>query len=90
MSAVERRRPLEDLLDELVAGLQWPARPEAPRSLRLSDVELALPVEMRVRPGPRGPVVHADMPSLRTRTGFDLPVGRLVLRLQASRPGDAA
>ena len=35
----------------------------------------------RVLGGPSGLVVHADMPALRTRTDFDLPLGRLVLRL---------
>jgi hypothetical protein len=47
----------------------------------LTNVELTLPVETRVLDGPSGLVVHADMPALRTRTDFDLPLGRLVLRL---------
>jgi len=28
--------------------------------------------------------VHADMPTTRTRTAFDLPLGRFVLHLQAT------
>jgi hypothetical protein len=76
MSAPEIRRPLEDMIGELVDGLVT-----LPGTLRLTNVELTLPVETRVLGGPSGLVVHADMPALRTRTDFDLPLGRLVLRL---------
>jgi hypothetical protein len=76
MNAPEIRRPLEDMIGELVDGLAT-----LPGTLRLTNVELTLPVETRVLDGPSGLVVHADMPALRTRTDFDLPLGRLVLRL---------
>ena len=76
MNAPEIRRPLEDMIGELVDGLVT-----LPGTLRLTNVELTLPVETRVLDGPSGLVVHADMPALRTRTDFDLPLGRLVLRL---------
>ena len=76
MSAPEIRRPLEDMIGELVDGLA-----ALPGTLRLTNVELTLPIETRVLGGPSGLVVHADMPALRTRTDFDLPLGRLVLRL---------
>ena len=76
MSTPEIRRPLEDMIGELVDGLAT-----LPATLRLTSVELTLPVETRVLGGPSGLVVHADMPALRTRTDFDLPLGRLVLRL---------
>lgn len=76
MNAPEIRRPLEDMIGELVDGLAT-----LPGTLRLTNVELTLPVETRVLGGPAGLVVHADMPTLRTRTDFDLPLGRLVLRL---------
>ena len=76
MNAPEIRRPLEDMIGELVDGLAT-----LPGTLRLTNVELTLPVETRVLGGPSGLVVHADMPVLRTRTDFDLPLGRLVLRL---------
>ena len=76
MNAREIRRPLEDMIGELVDGLVT-----LPGTLRLTNVELTLPVETRVLDGPSGLVVHADMPALRTRTDFDLPLGRLVLRL---------
>jgi hypothetical protein len=87
MSAAEIRRPLEDMIGELVEGLSAPPVRDAAGAddvpVVVTRVELALPVETRVLAGPQGPVVHADMPSLRTRTAFDLPLGRLVLHLAA-------
>lgn len=85
MNTPERRRPLEDLLDELVAGLQALPRLQG-SSVGVTGVQFSLPVEMRVRPGTHGLVVHADMPALRTRTDFDLPVGRLGLNLAVWAP----
>jgi hypothetical protein len=84
MNVREMRRPLEDMITELVDGLA-----DLPtEGVRLTAVELALPVETRVVPGASGPTVHADMPALRTRTDFDLPLGRLLLRL-ATMPTEA-
>ena len=92
MNGREIRRPLEDMIGELVEGLAaLPAldcRTAGGTGLKLTDVELALPVETRVLSGPSGLVVHADMPALRTRTDFDLPLNRLVLRL-ATQPTEA-
>jgi hypothetical protein len=77
MTRREIRRPLEDMISELVDGLfDLPTQ-----GVRLTAVELGLPVETRMVLGPGGPIVHADMPARRTRTEFDLPLGRLVLRL---------
>src|SRR5262249_33811721 len=81
MNSSEIRRPLEDMICELVDGLA--SLPDT-AGVRVTSIELSLPVEPRVLSGPSGPVVHADMPALRTRTEFDLPVGRLVLRLAAA------
>lgn len=93
MSATEIRRPLEDMITELVDGLSvLPTLHGDHRSatpLMVTRVELALPVETRVVGGPQGPVVHADMPTLRTRTAFDLPLSRFVLRL-ATMPTEVA
>ena len=93
MNATEIRRTLEDVIGELVDGMSaLPALDPRKRDgtgLRLTSVELALPVETRVLAGPSGPVVHADLPTMRTRTAFDLPVGRFVLRLAAT-PTEAA
>ena len=88
MNATEMRRPLEDMIGELVDGLAaLPALDSQVGDvtrLKLTDIELALPIETRVASGPSGLVVHADMPARRTRTDFDLPIGRLVLRLAAT------
>jgi hypothetical protein len=88
MNRSETRRPLEDMIGELVDGLAvLPAlarRASAGNGLTVTGVELALPIEARVLGGPSGPIVLADMPGTRTRTAFDLPVGRFVLRLTAT------
>jgi hypothetical protein len=85
MNAVEMRRPLENVIGELVDGLSaMPAHGRQANdgvALQVTGVEVALPIETRVVAGPTGLVVHADMPTMLTRTSFDLPVGRLVLRL---------
>ncbi|KQW01528.1 hypothetical protein [Rhizobacter sp. Root1221] len=86
MNRAELRRPLEDMIGELVDGLASLSSLE----LRVTGIELALPVETRVLGGPSGLVVHADLPTLRTRTAFDLPVGRFVLRLAATPTESAA
>ncbi|HEY0414166.1 MAG TPA: hypothetical protein VGD66_13605 [Allosphingosinicella sp.] len=85
MRPVEPRRPLEDVIGELVDGLAGVPTPvdRFGRVLRPTSVSFALPVETRVTAGPGGLVVHADMPSTRTRTDFDLPVGRLALTVDA-------
>jgi hypothetical protein len=93
MNTPEIRRPLEDVIGELVDGLAaLPPLDGCARDLAglsLTSVELTLPIETRVLGGPAGLVVHADMPALRTRTAFDLPVGRLVMRLSATGTGGA-
>jgi len=88
MSAYETRRPLEDMIGDLVAGFTMPARDER-TGLHATSVEFALPVETRVIAGPNGPVVHADMPATRTPSAFDMPVGRLTMRLTTFATGVA-
>ena len=85
MSRFETRRPLEDMIGELVEGLVMPNA----AGLRATSVEFTLPVETRVVGGPGGLVVHADMPATRTRTDFDLPLGRLTMRLATLATGEA-
>ena len=87
MSRFETRRPLEDMIGELVEGLVMPEGGAA--GLRATSVEFTLPVETRVVGGPDGLVVHADMPATRTRTDFDLPLGRLTMRLATLATGEA-
>lgn len=80
MNGHETRRPLEDMIGDLIAGFTMPASDPA-TGLHPTSVEFALPVETRVSKGSAGLVVHADMPATRTPTAFDMPVGRLTLRL---------
>jgi hypothetical protein len=80
MSPREPRRPLEDMIGELVGAVSLPGR-DPTTGLHASSVEFSLPVEMRVSGGPGGFTVHADMPATRTQTVFDMPVGRLNMRL---------
>ncbi|HEU4820933.1 MAG TPA: hypothetical protein VFS87_07225 [Qipengyuania sp.] len=74
------RRPLEDMVSEIAGSIVPIARESAVRPV---SVDLALPVEARVDPGPDGLRVIADLPRLHTRTHFDLPIGRLTVRLAA-------
>ncbi len=71
------RRPLEDLIGELLDGVT--ALPAA--GLRATSVAFDLPIEATVEAGPEGPMVRADVPRTRTRTWFDRPVGRLSLHI---------
>ncbi len=71
------RRPLEDLIGELLDGVA--ALPAA--GLRATGVEFDLPIEATFEAGPTGPTVRADVPRTRTRTWFDRPVGRLSLSI---------
>ena len=87
MNRFETRRPLEDMIGDLVEGLVVPDGSAA--GLRATSVEFALPVETRVVGGPGGLVVHADMPATRTRTDFDLPLGKLTMRLTTMATGEA-
>lgn len=75
------RRPLEDVLAELAAGLPLSG------AIRATSAELMLPVEARVVQGPDGLRVETDLPRTRTRTDFDLPISRLLVRLDARPPG---
>lgn len=75
---IPARRPLEDVIGELAEGL-LPLGQRGP--VRPVDIELALPVEACVDRGPDGPMIIADVPRLHTRTDFDLPIGRLTVRL---------
>jgi hypothetical protein len=52
-------------------------------ALRPISLDLRLPVETRVEPGPHGLRVIADLPRLHTRTAFDLPVAHLKVSLAA-------
>lgn len=77
------RRPLEDMVSEIAGSILPLSRDSAVRPVTL---DLALPIEARVDPGPDGLRVIADLPRLHTRTDFDLPVNRLTLTFAAIAP----
>jgi hypothetical protein len=78
-------RLLEDLLTDLafgVAGITGTSGEDIRTSgLRPISIELRLPIETRVVAGSDGMIVRADVPQSRTRTPFDVPLGRLSLTL---------
>jgi len=75
------RRPLEDMVCEIAGSILPLTQTSAVRPVSL---DLCLPVETRVEPGPKGLRVIADLPRLHTRTAFDLPVAHLTVSLAAT------
>jgi hypothetical protein len=57
--------------------------------VRAESIELSVPVETRLEHGANGLVVLTDLPRFRRRTDFDLPPGRLQVRLVAQPLGEA-
>lgn len=79
------RRPLEDLVADLASGLIASSE-DAGAMMRATgvrpvSVEFNLPVETHVGTANERLTVFVDVPRTRTRTPFDLPIGRLTLRL---------
>ncbi|MXP40726.1 hypothetical protein GRI75_03560 [Altererythrobacter soli] len=79
------RRPLDEMLSELVAGLDWAgergARAFAATGITPSSIEFDLPVEACLEQREGQWVVLADSPRTRLRTAFDLPASRLTARI---------
>lgn len=85
---IAARRSLDEMIGELASGL-LPQLDSA--AVRPVSIDLALPVETRIETGgPDGLRVIADMPRTHTRTDFDLPVGRLTVRLGVAPAGAAS
>lgn len=89
MIAYQTRRPLEDMIGDLVEGLVVPGGLRSGGGLHATSAEFTLPVETHIARGPGGLVVHADMPATRTPSSLDMPVGRLVMRLTTFATGVA-
>lgn len=85
------RRPLDEMLTELVAGLgafgQRGTSAFARTGIAPSSVEFDLPVEASVEHRDGQWVVLADSPRTRTRTDFDRPASRLTARIVMERGG---
>jgi len=81
------RRLLEDLITDLALGVIGPSESGTGMmrqgGVRAVSIEFDLPVEAYVAAADGNLVVLADVPRSRTRTMFDLPLGRLSLKLVA-------
>lgn len=90
MTAYAPRRPLGDMIAELTAGAHGVSG-DAARAvgIRTDSIELSLPVETLIEQRPEGLVLISDVPRFRRRTAFDLPPGRLHVRLVAHPTGGA-
>lgn len=79
------RRPLDEVLTELVVGLsafgERGAAAFATTGIAPRSVELDLPVEASIERRDGQWVVLADSPRTRTRTDFDRPASRLFARI---------
>ena len=83
------RRPLDEMLTELVASLgaigTSGAQAFAAAGIAPSSVEFDLPVEASVEHRDGRWVVLADSPRTRLRTAFDRPPSRLTARIVLER-----
>ncbi len=81
MTTIQSRRLLEDLISELVEGLDLSSSHAPQVGLHASGVEFDLPVETVLMAGPHGHALYSDLPSTITRSLFDRPIGRLRLNI---------
>lgn len=83
------RRPLDEMLIELVAGLgvigERGATAFAAAGIAPNSFEFELPVEASVEHRDGQWVVLADSPRTRLRTAFDRPASRLTARIVVER-----
>ncbi len=72
---------------ETVADLASSALAGVPQGLvRITELEVDLPLDVRLRPGPGGtPVFQADLPGFRWRSPLDREPGRLRIRYRSDR-----
>jgi hypothetical protein len=84
------RRPLDEMLAELVDGIgafgSYGAQAFIATGIAPSSVEFDLPVETSVEQRDGRWVVLADSPRTRLRTDFDPPAGRLTATIALERP----
>ena len=71
------RRPLSALLGEVAQGAVDGA---AETPVHITDIEVDLPIELRLSHRESGPELLGDVPLFLTRTVFDPPVSRLAVR----------
>jgi hypothetical protein len=73
------RRALSDLLIDVADGVLGIA---GPPGLRVTDMQVALPVDIQMARTSSGPEFRAELPRFVTRTSFDRPPDRLTVRWQ--------
>jgi hypothetical protein len=78
------RRALADMVTELAAAVQPQGAAEA--LIRVTALDVDLPVEIELRQKPDGLLLLADLPRWRWRSVFDREPGRLSFHLQEELP----
>jgi hypothetical protein len=73
------RRALADLLIDVADGV---LDVDAPPSLRVTGMQVTLPVDIQMARTPEGPEFRAELPRFVTRTSFDRLPDRLTVRWQ--------
>jgi hypothetical protein len=76
-------RPLGEMLTEVAGALLEIGSHQ--QIARATDMELRLPIEVKLRRRSGDPLFCADVPAWRWRTDWDLPIGELRLRLEEAR-----
>lgn len=77
--------PFGDLVAGLIDGLPLRTGPEDADSVRLTTVELALPLELRIGAGGG---LSGSAPRGRMQTGFTTPLGQVRVRLEVVDAGE--
>lgn len=83
------RRLLGQTLGEIASGALDASR-EAGRLVRVTTLELEIPLDIRVAIDPDGPVLVGDVPLFRFRTAFDPPPAQLRVCWAAGPKEEAA
>jgi hypothetical protein len=74
------RRPLSETLVDLAVPLMRISPGDLTEGLRVTRLDLAVPIEVRFHLGDEGTVLLADVPSWRWQTGLEELRGRLTVR----------
>lgn len=82
-AAINGRRPLGETLSDIAGGALGIGA-AAGTLVRVTSIDLDLPLDIRLADGPEGPVVVGDVPLFRTRTAFDTEPSRLIVHCRAA------
>lgn len=81
------RRPLGETLGEIAGSALGLRGGELRGGVRVTSIDLDLPLDLRLGSDADGPVLIGDLPLFRLRTAFDTEPARLVVRFQAEPLG---